>query len=138
MKLSISRILIPAILCLGIAVATPSMVGCSAGQTARDKIMEPALLNIASSIRADAERGASLVGTPGDEIAINGLFDAIATEDHVSAKVPVLAYWPTVKTLAYAGIDDREGSGELGPLGAQSFKLRVDEYGAALERWVGD
>lgn len=133
----IGTFIITASIAIGTVTATVPLNGCTAGQTARDNVLEPALEAVAPAVRADAERGLAATNIDGGQAAIDQVFMVISVGDHEAAAPIIATQWPIVRELAYAGIADRFAQGELGTMAVGSFENRVDEFGNALHQWVG-
>jgi len=66
-------------------------------------------------------------------IAISGCASAgVEARERLLAPAVVTA-WPDIEAWAHRGIDDMIDDGEVGDLGAASHRLRLDQFGAAIE-----
>ena len=113
--------------------------GCTAGQTAREEVLAPAIAIASPGLREDVEAGIAALPAserPSAQAVSFRFFAAAATADRAAIRDDAWPLWPRVRSLAQAGIQRKLDDGVIGPVGAESLRERVRNYGEALSRVV--
>lgn len=122
----------------GVVVFQP---GCqTSGLKARDGVLLPTLKATVGSVEEDARIGIAELDPENMPQALDDLarFSAAIRSDRRSDVVAVaIPLWPLVEAWARSGLDARVASGEFGPGVAESGRVRLAEFGAALGRTIG-
>lgn len=99
--------------------------GCKTlGQRAEESALYPALEQSWPGVRRDAERGDAPVEL------LDGFHQALVSRQGIAVKVR----WPTVRSHAQQGIQNRVDELEIGPGVADSLLERVEQFDAGVRR----
>jgi hypothetical protein len=127
MKSSLMHARISALVLLASLTACPS-----AGDTARQKALLPAMRMAWTNVKLDLERGIPPV--PEQIAVLSGALDTGTT----AAFKRALADWPTAAAAANAGFDARIAAGELTTGTAESLRERLRNFGESISVMVNE
>lgn len=111
------------------------LVGCSAGEQARNAVVEQGLPTAVVGLMEDVRVGIdNLPPTeqPGATVDASTFESAILSEERDRVVAEAQPLWPSIESWALLGINAQLDGGDIGPNGADSLRERVNQFETAL------